>query len=146
MKVTSIQLAFTGIEIAEAGQRSIEGFLKSGKRTRDEDQHGLLSPATGAPQGDAVVEEHSESDGPSSFTCTRCGNRLIVALATWVDEEQRDNALNVMRMEHEDFHFAQDLAKSPGNILPGSLPATEQGKKKKRRKEAQGIEKFFTRK
>lgn len=39
MNVTNVQLAFTGIETAETGQRSIEGFLKSGqtsKRARDD--------------------------------------------------------------------------------------------------------------
>src|ERR1700735_4339343 len=36
LNVTNVQLAFTGIDVAEAGQRSIEGFLKpaSAKRSR----------------------------------------------------------------------------------------------------------------
>ncbi|KAK0204678.1 hypothetical protein DFS33DRAFT_1321962 [Desarmillaria ectypa] len=141
MKVTSIQLAFTGIETAEIGQQSIDGFLKAGsssKRGRDE----------GSPEH---VTEHTADQSAAAagqaiaFTCARCSKDIPFPSAAPVEEEDQTDLLATIRMEHSDWHFAQDLAKDPGNQLRVSLK--EPAKKKKRRKESpKGIEKFFARK
>jgi len=54
----------------------------------------------------------------------------------------RVDALTTLRMEHDDFHFAQDLAKTSDESQKG-----QQGlAKKKKRKEPEGIAKFFNKK
>ncbi|PBL03782.1 DNA/RNA polymerase [Armillaria gallica] len=140
MKVTSVQLAFTGIEIAETGQQSIDGFLKGGpslKRGRDDDSPKHVTELT-ADQSSAAAKQ------AAAFTCSRCNKDIPFPNTASVSEDQAD-LLATIRMEHSDWHFAQDLAKDPGNQLRVSLK--EPAKKKKRRKESpRGIEKFFTRK
>ncbi|KAK0495375.1 hypothetical protein EDD18DRAFT_271247 [Armillaria luteobubalina] len=142
MKVTSVQLAFTGIETAETGQQSIDGFFKSGsnsKRGRDDDSPRHITELT--------ADQWSAAAGQAvAFTCTRCNKDIPFPNTASVSEEDQAELLATIRMEHSDWHFAQDLAKEdPGNQLHVSLK--EPAKKKKRRKESpKGIEKFFTRK
>lgn len=156
MKVTSVQLAFTGIETPEAGQGSIEGFLRGGqttKRQRDDDAPAAPLGLTDASlnddtsnQLDTSVQDH-EDQSTTSFTCTRCGKTISLPQALIGVRELHNEALASLRSEHNDFHFAQDLAKEPNEaalILSGPTMRSSP-KKKKRRKEPQGIEKFFGR-
>ncbi|KAK0450063.1 hypothetical protein EV421DRAFT_1899578 [Armillaria borealis] len=141
MKVTNVQLAFTGIETAETGQQSIDGFLKGGpssKRGRDDDSPKHVTELT--------ADQLSAAAGQTvAFTCSRCNKDIPFPNTASVLEEDQADLLATVRMEHSDWHFAQDLAKDPGNQLRVSLK--EPAKKKKRRKESpKGIEKFFTRK
>ena len=163
MKVTSVQLAFTGLESAEVGQRSIEGFLKAGqsaKRPRDEDGNrsgaaeSLSNDATDVDAADPanvalalpVTEGDFSIDQPPSFTCVRCSTTISAPVGA--DSEA---VLAALRLEHDDYHFAQDLAKElPDNTHVLSGPSKVSPKKKdvkKRRKGPQsgGIEKFFNR-
>jgi DNA polymerase eta len=146
MKVTSVQLAFTGLETAESGQQSIKDFFKTPDRGQ------LQSPNNGEsslkrvreeedmlPQMTAL-EEVTSTDAPSlSFTCPRCGKRLRIADPSAGNdvEDDRVEALTTLRMEHDDFHFAQDLAKTSDGPRQGV---------KKKRKEPEGIAKFFSKK
>lgn len=148
MKVTSVQLAFTGLETAESGQRSIEGFFKtpetrrpqpstsgaaSLKRSRETDDDTL-------PRTELLAEEMEASE--QSFTCQRCGKHIELAkefVNDDVEEADRARALASLKVEHDDFHFAQDLARSTGDIRPPT-------NKKKKKKEPEGIAKFFTKK
>jgi DNA polymerase eta len=150
MNVTSVQLAFTGIEPAESGQRSIEGFLKAGqttKRQRDDDDFPLGS------FGDPSAEHKDELDttiargkkSSTSFTCTRCGKTIPLPFELADVVDLYDEAIIALRSEHNDFHFAQDLAKESSDVLVISGPSKGSPKKKKRRGEPQGIEKFFGR-
>lgn len=146
MKVTSVQLAFTGIETPEAGQGSIEGFLRVGqpaKRQRNDDVPlGLTDASLNSHGGNSLDTSVHEDQSTTSFTCTRCGKTISLPQAlTGV----RDEALASLRSEHNDFHFAQDLSKEPNEALPLFGPTRSSPKKKKRRKEPQGIEKFFGR-
>ncbi|SJL00040.1 uncharacterized protein ARMOST_03352 [Armillaria ostoyae] len=141
IKVTSVQLAFTGIETAETGQQSIDEFLKGGpssKRARDDDSPKHVTELT--------ADQSSAAAGQAvAFTCSRCNKDIPFPNTVSVSEEDQADLLAAIRMEHSDWHFAQDLAKDPGNQLRVSLK--EPAKKKKRRKESPtGIEKFFTRK
>ncbi|KAF5382137.1 hypothetical protein D9615_004300 [Tricholomella constricta] len=173
MKVTNVQLAFTGIEGAEAGQQSIEGFFKQpAKRPRgddvDDDDDGvrrIFIDGSLTDKGNDIstiidgiaAQDRSSGTCVPSFVCSRCGE-TISSPFTSIDEEEE---LAVLRLEHDDFHFAQDLAKEstggmvisgPSKSVSGPMkgglgPSKMSSPKKKRRKEPQatGIEKFFRR-
>lgn len=122
MEVTNVQLAFTGIETVESGLQRIEGFFKnSTKRPREGDQ--------------------VEAADQTSYICSRCGKEFELSSPSSGDDVDSDGALAVLRMEHDDWHFAKDLAGQPDDQTPPRQPA----KKKKRKKDVEGIEKFFTR-
>jgi DNA polymerase eta len=153
MKITSVQLAFTGLETAGSGQQSIEGFFKtpvrrqqqspnngesSLKRVREEEENSLpeMIPLEG--EGIAVTS----TDVPStSFTCPRCRKHFQIAdqfVGNDV-EDDRVKALTTLRVEHDDFHFAQDLAKTSSESQK-----VRQNVTKKKKKGPEGIAKFFS--
>ncbi|KAF9466547.1 hypothetical protein BDZ94DRAFT_1306143 [Collybia nuda] len=150
MKVTSIQLAFTGIETPEVGQGSIEGFLKAGqaiKRQRDYDRSLRVTDSSlndyRGDQNDTAA--HGEDRATTSFTCTRCRKTISLPQALVNVKELHTEALASLRSEHNDFHYAQDLANEPDEAIIPSGSTGHSPKKKKRRKEPRGIEKFFGR-
>ncbi|KAF8896202.1 hypothetical protein BD779DRAFT_1494510 [Infundibulicybe gibba] len=126
LHVSGIHLGFSGIEITEAGQPSLENFFKTGlgqptKRTRIEDD---------------------DTDGPVSAP-------IEDATAPGRD------ALTMLRMEHEDFHFAQGLAEQDRQVFDLRVSSTAKkppskgpppNKKQRPGKDApnQGISAFFT--
>ena len=142
MNVSSVQLAFTGIDVTEVGQQSIEGFLQSSrvnKRSREDginsDQH-FQSDNTRAPDDQSNIRP--------SYTCPRCNKAYHLPDAkSGVD---LDVALKAIRMEHEDFHFAQDLTREADQVPIVVGSPRPLNKNKKQRKEPVGIEKFFGRK
>ncbi|KAJ8589533.1 DNA/RNA polymerase [Rhizopogon salebrosus TDB-379] len=145
--VTSVQLAFTGLEKAEMGQKSIEGFFKardtqkptSLKRRREED---VLS---GSGEDSNAAFKLSDAEAVS-FQCPRC----LEVISLQEDQVTGDSAevarrLAALRLEHNDFHFAQDLAHS--NDAPVPHPRNSSSRGGTRRKvEPKGIAKFFTKK
>jgi len=154
IKVTSVQLAFTGLETAESGQQSIETFFKTPDRRQQ-----LSSNSYGEPSLKRVREEDLDDELPqmvtlegeegtsctdassTSFICQRCGKRLYLAESAGIDNgDGRVEALQMLRVEHNDFHFAQDLSKTSDG------PQKQNSAKKKKRKEPEGIAKFFNRK
>ncbi|KAF8656793.1 hypothetical protein AX16_002345 [Volvariella volvacea WC 439] len=143
INVSAVTLGFSGIETATANQKRIESFLRAPKRGRDDEaenehlpievpigQHGPI-PATLARQ---------------SIQCDRCC-RLIV-LDKDVAEDGIQDALALLKMEHDDFHFAQDLAKESDSSVPSTAAQTKRISKhnKRPKQEPRGIEKFFSRK
>ncbi|KAG1851605.1 hypothetical protein DFJ58DRAFT_716673 [Suillus subalutaceus] len=144
VNITSVQLAFTGLEKAEMGQKSIEGFFTtrdvqqtSLKRSREEDEP-LVSPENTK----LALPEFSYVEAVS-FKCTRC--RKTIALR----EDQGTGGPNevaqrlaTLRSEHGDFHFAQDLA----NGNDGSVPVPRGSSSKRKKVEPKGIAKFFIKK
>jgi DNA polymerase eta len=93
-----------------------------------------------------------------SFVCPRCGKRIEVEArnnAEGEPEQRQAEALTRLRMEHGDFHVAEDLSKAPydGNVggSPG-LRVVERERKRKREssarkgKHGEGIAKFLVRK
>lgn len=158
LNVTCVQLAFTGIDVAETGQRTIEGFLVSPtkKRQREvEDSYSLPSAgglvphgALDEPRGDNTDESiltHDQSVMPiPSFICVRCNKTIRLPQVHLSDTGKTpEDALAVLRMEHEDFHFAQDLAKGSPGTLPIKSFKNQSIKTTSKRKEPQGIAKFF---
>jgi DNA polymerase eta len=145
--VTSVQLAFTGLEKAEMGQKSIEGFFKardtqkptSLKRRREED---VLS---GSGEDSNAAFKLSDAEAVS-FQCPRC----LEVISLQEDQVTGDSAevarrLAALRLEHNDFHFAQDLAHSNDAPVPHPRGSSSRGGTR-RKVEPKGIAKFFTKK
>jgi len=138
LKVTYIGLGFSGIEAQGSGQPGIEGFFTKSsdadkspslKRKREEDLPG------------ATVSDDDDR-------CQRCGKHLRLSPSLDVlDEEARRAAVETVRSEHQDWHFAKDLAK-----LPQSPMATVSGAKKVNKEvrgkgeKPKGIAKYFSKK
>ncbi len=149
MNISHIALGFTGIDVAEAGQQSIENFLKSGnhdKRLREMD--GFENGPVGQADSSLVIESTTQDLPSITYTCPKCGKKLTVFLDSDVMEDS--DPLKMVRMEHEDFHFAQELAKDSERA---SKPRDRSPKKgtthksaKRRRIEPKGIERFFLKK
>ena len=146
INMTHIGLSFTGIDITEAGQQSIEAFLRSDKCPRETDGFGVDS--TGQRHGARVTESSSQEFPSKSYTCAKCGKTMTVFLDS--DVMGDSDPLEMLRTEHEDFHFAQELAKDfaqesrPRDSSPKK--GTTQKSAKRRRVESKGIEKFLLRK
>ncbi|KAF8519293.1 hypothetical protein JB92DRAFT_2711024 [Gautieria morchelliformis] len=141
MKITNVFLGFTGVETRAAGQRSIEGFFSdSDRQSKRKAEDGVR--AEGSDKRRALGA--SVRDGPAefevgtslSFRCPRCGQQVRRV----IDEvDDREAALDVLKMEHDDFHYAQDLARAgDGNANPNEK------RRKKGKVVAKGIAKFFS--
>ncbi|KAJ7583628.1 hypothetical protein C8J56DRAFT_954563 [Mycena floridula] len=130
LTVNNISLSFTGIEAMEIGQRSIDGFFRTGsvsKRHRDDDP---------------IAKAEDQTESSHSFSCSRCGR--IISLPPTMDPNEAVQAMLTLKQEHDDFHFAQDLDKDPSG---SEISITSSRPVKKRRKASpKGIEKFFNRK
>ncbi|KAL1694318.1 hypothetical protein GGG16DRAFT_47685 [Schizophyllum commune] len=142
LNVSSVQLAFTGIGNSEAGQQSISGFFANAKPAKEEPSN------VGEPSEDRAPSEAFDVDGsPNSDTAFRCARcRKNIALPYRPDDaDGRASALAALRLEHDDFHFAQDLARSE-RVTPTANAPIRPSKKRKKGGKAEGIEKFFARK
>lgn len=145
MKITNVQLSFSGIDSMEAGQQVIEGFFKppssnqqkstlpkgkaSLKRKRDEDtltdandfdiKGGIATHQAGDQIQDEARSFAATDPGTSlprhSFICNRCKKRIalpeVLQNASDIGDGFIDEMIEALRSEHDDFHFAQDLAK-----------------------------------
>jgi DNA polymerase eta len=162
MKIINISLAFTGLDVMESGQQGIEDFFKSGTRwclpCPVGSGHGkhlrlpfhtrqLLQGRRELGNNSAHVPE--EIDGSSTRTltweCPRCRSCLpIIVRPNEVESERVDT----IRLEHEDWHFAKDLARENAVVLGGGgvSKSTTRGPrvgKKKRKKESVDIASYF---
>jgi DNA polymerase eta len=148
MKIIGVSLGFTGVEGVEYGLKSIDTFFSTApnsksKRALENDAHDA---DTNKPTSDRATKNISKD--VSSFVCSRCGQRSSLPPSATRTDVERQTALALMQMEHEDFHLALDLSKVPDNAPPvrEATRTTSDSKpqKKKRRKESpQGIAKFF---
>ena len=168
--VTTISLGFSGVEPGEAGQQSIEGFFRPGTSTKPpSSSHGHDGEVLRIHQGKRQLESE-DGEGSSldmlginqedmvSFVCPRCRKCIELELRNHVEgepEQRRAEALTRLRMEHGDFHVAEDLSKAPydGNLggSPGLRVVERERKRKKesnarKDKHAEGIAKFLVRK
>ncbi|KAI9454558.1 DNA/RNA polymerase [Lactarius psammicola] len=162
--ITHVALGFSGVEPGEAGQQSIEGFFQPGTITGDP------LPADRKRRRVAVEDSASASvdlSGTSqidrgekammAFVCPRCYRRIELEPT---DDPHTDGeageALSRLRIEHSDFHLAEDLSKmaggGDGDVGGGSvrIRAVEKVKNTKTKRKKQppedGIAKFFARK
>lgn len=146
INVTSVQLAFTGLEKAETGQKTIEGFFKtrdlrqsSLKRPREEDDPPVSVRST------KLVPPKSSDAEAISFQCPRCHKVISESLThdQVTGEPNEERRLATLRLEHDDFHFAQDLANSSDAPVPVSRSSLS-SRGSRRKAEPKGIAKFFT--
>lgn len=158
--VNYISLAFTGIDIAEQGQKTIEGFLKPNsistpnKRPRIEESSNSAGPdivtVDDNDEEDVLPEVQPHEKGPKfSWTCSRCGKEFqLPNHMSYADDATQRMALSIDQSEHEDFHLAEDLSKDPGDRVSGpKTPRMKPGTAKKRsRKEPRGLDKYFLKK
>jgi DNA polymerase eta len=155
MKIINISIAFTGLDVMESGQQGIEGFFKSGsemtptsssrKRTREAFEATNLHEVAAKQQVETGEQEcptqSEEIDSSSTRTltweCPRC--RSCVPIMVRPNEVENER-IDTIRLEHEDWHFAKDLAREKVVVLGrgGSSKATTRGPPvaKKKRKEA----------
>lgn len=156
MKVTNVSLSFTGIDSMESGQRNIEGFFKP----RSSDDPPIETPTkrkrASSPAGSALTEV-ATTVIPSyhdSFLCERCGNSIALADELRnLDADCKQDALVALRLEHDDFHFAQDLSKetppdAPRKIIRPQSSSSKSNTKPPRKKlkpksQDEGIARFF---
>ncbi|KAL1729962.1 hypothetical protein EV714DRAFT_211859 [Schizophyllum commune] len=151
LNVSSVQLGFTGLGNSEAGQQSISGFFANAKPAKAQDEPPIVGePLEGGAHSEVVdVDGTLDSDGgalnsDAAFRCARC--RKDIALPYRPDDAgDRASALAALRLEHDDFHFAQDLARSE-RVTPTPVAPIRPSKKRKKGGKAEGIEKFFARK
>lgn len=163
LKVSSVQLAFTGIDVAEAGQRSIEGFLKpiSSSSSKESGEARVIIDIEQATQAESAINTAGSSDSRNlgndepqvnsiSYACPRCGKTFelpTVHQSGEGDDQDIHDQLARAKLEHDDYHFAQDLAKQSSLPAPKSSsnnPTLRTTKKRKAESPAtKGIEKFF---
>ena len=163
MKIINISLAFTGLDVMEPGQQGIEDFFKlesdmgsplpNRKRTRESFEatisHEAAAPRQAGTGQQQVPTLPEEIDGlptrPLTWECPRCRTRLpIVVRPNEVESEKVDTT----RSEHEDWHFAKDLARENAVVLGrgGPSKSTRRGPpmgKKRRKKETVDIASYF---
>lgn len=146
MKIIGIGLGFTGVEGVESGLKSIDTFFKNplkptSKRALEEDATESESDAT------TQRTTRNISKDVASFVCSRCGQRSSLPPSATRTEGERQTALAMIQMEHEDFHLALDLSKVPDNAPPATKTGTDpdpKPKKKRRKESPHGIAKFFS--
>lgn len=155
-KITHVSLSFHGVEAGEVNQRGIEGFLSKTpdspskrKRKLDGDDEEVYETIPTSPHGGPELMPNVDY-----FVCDRCKRQIALpqelTAGSELDEEIRRDALGSLRVEHEDFHFAQDLS---GTVSDDERPGrrnsklTTQPKKKRKQKggtgEAEGIARYF---
>ncbi|EIW57746.1 DNA/RNA polymerase [Trametes versicolor FP-101664 SS1] len=154
----------TQTEAAEGSTSKPPSALKrkrSASPTKEPRQSDLQDQAVSSARPSAI----NERDEQFSFVCEKCGQRVWLGdadAARDVDADGRqehagafdairEEALAALRLEHADFHFAQELAASAdGNvpkrvIRPVDRPAPAAKKKKSKKKSGEeGIAKFFS--
>jgi DNA polymerase eta len=163
LKIINISLAFTGLDVMDHRQQGIEEFFKLGdemlpplpsrKRTR-ETFEATISHEAGAPRQAGSEQQQcptvpEEIDGLSTRTlaweCPRC--RLCLPIVVGPNEVESER-VDIIRSEHEDWHFAKDLARENAVVLGGggaskSTTRAPRLGKKKRKKESIDIASYF---
>ncbi|KAJ3862539.1 hypothetical protein EV359DRAFT_44984 [Lentinula novae-zelandiae] len=156
IKVTYISLGFTGIEATDASQQSIASFLDSpavtGVKRPNKEKNGNPSKSRyrNAQRVRSRPSSPSANQNTTSFTCSECHKTLSLSpkLLSTSDVLGRAYALAAMKDEHNDFHFAESVARE---MEPEVKEVRGPHKKVKIPKIQQkeigprGIEKFFNR-
>jgi DNA polymerase eta len=127
MKIYHISLAFSGVEALEQGQRGIEGFL-----------------------GRELNKTSTDAFQKPSHPCPTCGRVLEPEVSPDDDLDTQMAKLETLKAEHEDFHFAQRLARQDKVVIGGGSnkrkQTTDQPRTKKKRKGGDSIASYFQQK
>lgn len=136
MKIFHISLAFTGVAALEQGQRGIQRFLAG-----QEEVSPTSLPAESGKKNDDVE--------CLKYRCPTCSKVITEEVARSEDADMRTLRLNALKAEHEDFHFAQNLARKEKVVIGGAgkrKTSPDRARANKRRKEEVTIASFFPRK
>lgn len=160
MKIINISLAFTGLDAMESGQQGIEHFFKSrdemasplpGRKRTRETFEATISHEAAAPKPVGTGQQQGSDEMPTrtlTWECPRCRSCVpIIVRPNEVESERVDS----IRSEHEDWHFAKDLARENAVVLGGGktssrAPSSLQGlgnARKKRKQEGIDIATYF---
>ncbi|KAJ4480070.1 eta DNA polymerase [Lentinula aciculospora] len=159
IKVTNISLGFTGIETTDASQQSIAGFLAgtstvTGVKRRSGEGENGSSPKRSHRDTQRArsrpLSPTSAGQNVTSFACSECHKTFSLSpkiLSLTSDARERSQALDAMKDEHSDFHFAQSVAREVEPVVKrvGSSKKVEPAKTEKKESTLKGIEKFFNR-
>lgn len=155
MQVTNVALSFTNVETLASGQRSIEGFFSQdrNKRKQFSDEFTDIQKRQSTKQLKLSDNLINIKDNPAvesipldlniGFRCTRCHKWIQRVIEQNIDQGV---ALASLKMEHADFHFAEDLADADNDPLPfsnGQIQSRTNPKCTEKQK-PRGIERFFT--
>ncbi|KAH9925458.1 DNA/RNA polymerase [Amylocystis lapponica] len=159
LRITNVQLSFSGIEAMEAGQRSIEGFFGAGAQPSPAKRKRSADGGRGGGRRRTSASSVEAPRAPeTAFVCARCKKRIVLPDAVAdVDVDGARRAAEALRVEHADFHLAQDLAREgDGGGAPKSIRASDRDApkiqkgagagKKGGSADEQGIARFFVKK
>ncbi|PVF95571.1 DNA/RNA polymerase [Serendipita vermifera] len=142
LKIIYIGIAFTGLEPVAPGQRAIDGFFSKSTRTPPilENDSNVMK--------EEIIEEIPK-DERLEYVCPECSKRIEYTVLSNDHEEIRATKLLAIKSEHEDFHFAQRLAREHKVVVGGGVgkrrQSTSQDVQNKRRKD-EGIKNYFQKK
>lgn len=159
-KITHVSLSFHGVEAGEVNQRGIEGFLSKTPNSPSKRKREVNEDDEKVDDTIQTISHDYEGLDPTPdidyFVCDRCKKRITLPQelidASGLDEDIKRDALGSLRVEHQDFHFAQDLSRMPSDDerpeRPSSKLAIHPNKKKRKLKGGaaeggEGIAKFF---
>lgn len=151
MRITNVALSFSNVEVTSPGQRSIEGFFNKRKASdhhSDDQQKRPLAKQLKLGKSDDIA--HSSTQPISialcvEFHCGRCNKRIRRDIEPC---SEPDVGLTSLRREHDDFHFAEDLAREDNDLLISPKRQAETGEQtggseRQRKREFHGIERYF---
>ena len=165
-KIHNISLSFHGLASAGAGQKLIEGFFTPNMSADTQlDAPGPRKRSRVVADGKGKDEDErvgAAREMSQSFVCDRCSNRICLPAHSqnqWESEADVKRALELLKMEHADYHFARDLARQTSEDADDDVEQVASSrplqKKKKsttskrsessssRQKERQGIARYF---
>ncbi|KAG8970257.1 DNA-directed DNA polymerase eta rad30 [Tulasnella sp. 419] len=148
-KVHNLALGFSGLGSLESGQQGIEGFFSNRQTVQGDSEQSKINRGTGAKRkrdeddGENQVAEDVDQGSSTSFICQRC--KKNIALPT-EDFEREDGvrALDLLKMEHQDFHFAQDLSREVVAEDDEQPERRKVAKKRKKNGQPKGIAQYFS--
>lgn len=145
-RTTSLALAFQGLERVETGQKGIEGFFAPGPAPSPAVEHDHKGKRKASPDvaSDATPKRSKATESPAepdlTYTCPRCKKVLRVSPSSILSSPTRSrdavvaSALDRVKAEHADGHFARDLVDEERKALrpaPQSVSSKPAVKSKK---------------
>lgn len=162
MKIINISLAFTGLDAMESGQQGIEHFFRSrdemayplpGRKRTRETFEATISHEAAAPKPLEAGQQHYSTGSDEmptrtlTWECPRCRSCVPIIVRPNEVESERVDAI---RSEHEDWHFAKDLARENAVVLGGGKSSSRApsslgpgNARKKRKQEGIDIASYF---
>lgn len=146
-KIHNLALSFSGLGSLESGQQGIEGFFAKPDSESTSDSLARVKRKRNEPNEIIELDDDGEvlfiPSPPVYFECDRCRKRITGS--TGSSKDDRSITLERLKMEHEDFHFAEQLSRQREDEEEGSSGGRSHRSpiKKKKKKDIKGIAKYF---